>query len=191
MIKFTNLLILLCSLLPLGAQQWYRSNNLGMMLEEIEDPLQEEWTLQQNIQGNIQQKILYVNEEERRRWDLELLTDGQTEQRFYLEGILLYIQKYDDQDRLIEEQWYQAGELDNTQIYHYPQDRLILRDIMDPQGNILLHDEFRLDHQGRLLWLKRQSFSDQDMPVNSSSLSGFTQHWEIPGNLDSGWVMRR
>lgn len=134
---------------PLGAIEYYRSNALGMKLEQISEiRLDEfEYTLTVEVAGNKEVRILKRQGEEVSRRTVETLADG-TLQETEITGDERIVRKMRD-GRLMEETLERSGELEEIRRYIYDDAGLVKKEISGP-GGILYTDHFERTDSGRL-----------------------------------------
>ena len=127
--------------------QYYVSNDLGMALEEIGWYRRDEfpYILMVETAGPRETRTLLHQGEELRRWEYEA-----GEQRVYRDSELEQRLRYDERDRLIEEQLYSDGRLDQRTVYHYNGDVLGRTETFGPDGVLLYRDFYRLSPGGEL-----------------------------------------
>jgi hypothetical protein len=143
-----------------GTIQYYLSNDLGMALEEIGWYRREEfpYILVVEKEGSRETRTLLYEGEELQRWEHD-----PEEERIYRGPELEQRRRYDEQNRLIEEQLYSDGLLSQRTIYYYNRDNLERTETFSPEGLLLYRDFYRLSPDGQL---RRVSREQGDGPTN-------------------------
>lgn len=164
-LRFLRICGLLCAVFLVSGQdlcaqdqrtiQYYVSNDLGMALEQIGWYRREEfpYILRVEIVGPRETRTLLHQGEERQRWEYE-----PGEQRVYKNSLLEQRIRYDESDRLIEEQLYSDGKLSRRTVYHYNGDVLGRTETFGADGVLLYRDFYRLSPDGEL---RRVTRADQ------------------------------
>ena len=162
-LRFLRICGLLCAVLlmsgpDLCAQdqrtiQYYVSNDLGMALEQIGWYRREEfpYILRVETVGPRETRTLLHQGEELQRWEYEA-----GEQRVYKNSLLEQRLRYDESDRLIEEQLYSEGKLSQRTVYHYNGDVLGRTETFGADGVLLYRDFYRLSPDGELRRVTRE-----------------------------------
>jgi len=136
-----------------GTIQYYVSNELGMALEKIGWYRQEEfpYILKVETEGSGETRTLLYEGEELQRWEYE-----SDEQRTYRGSELQQRRRYDEQNRLIEEQLFSDGALSQRTVYYYNRDVLDRTETFAPDGLLLYRDFYRLSPDGHLRRVTRE-----------------------------------
>jgi hypothetical protein len=132
-----------------GTIRYYISNDLGMALEEIGWYRREEFPhiLVVRTEGSRETRTLLYEGEELQRWERD-----PEEERSYrgTELELQQLHRYDNGDRVMEEQLYADGSLSQRTLYYYNRDVLEHTETFAPDGLLLYRDYYRLSTDGRL-----------------------------------------
>jgi hypothetical protein len=139
--------------------RYYVSNDLGMALEQIGWYRREEfpYILMVETAGSRETRTLLHQGEELQRWEYEA-----GEQRVYRNSQLEQRMRYDESERLVEEQIYSDGELSRRTVLHYNGDVLERSETFGADGGLLYRDIYRLSPNGELRRvIREESPADQ------------------------------
>ncbi len=144
---------------PVGPVRFYRSNELGMALEEV--PAARRGELEYLLEesggaGRRTQRLLH-GREEIRRWEHDLDGRGAVrETRVFERGVPSEVERYDAQGRLTEEQRLAGGALEARTLYHYTGRSIAEVEVYDAAGALVYRDRYRLTRGGDLRAVRRE-----------------------------------
>ena len=116
------LLLMILSTVLCGDELLFRSNEMGMPLERIQDYRRDEFTYVLSVDKEEDTEIsrLYTDGEITKKWEKKRGETG-LEEKHYEDGELSSINKYDDNSLLLEEISYLEGEVSERRVYVYVQ----------------------------------------------------------------------
>lgn len=169
--KRISLLLFLFIYLPsLFCQEWYRSNSLGMKLEQIAVPLENGWEMEIFRDNPQENYILYQNGQENKRWERVHLENGEIRETYTEEGTLISITRWNEMGQVLEDQLDPfEGVFKIHRLFEYPEKNLILRSWLNHEGDTLGTDRIRLREDGSLLSISREGYSQSWADRNSES----------------------
>jgi antitoxin component YwqK of YwqJK toxin-antitoxin module len=151
--------VLLVSARQVSSQeQFYRSNEVGMLLARINPALRDDsrWVIRVTRSGPDEDRRLFDNGKEVRRWQTSW-TAGH-EQRVEREssgGKLTARRVFDASGTLLQEEEYSAGVLTRKTLYSYAGGRLTSRKELDPDGKELARESYLYADNGGLREVRR------------------------------------
>lgn len=165
-------ILLAASILPAQegreeASQYYKSNELGMALEEIGWYRRDEfpYILAVAKEAGRETRTLLHNGSQIRRWEI-----SEREERIYGQSALEQLRRYDSLGRLAEEQSFVEGTLERRILFYYNGQKLQRTETFGSGGQLLYRDLYRLSQDGQLRRVTREQGIRQD--DQELSLSG-------------------
>ncbi|HET6450775.1 MAG TPA: hypothetical protein VFI08_05665 [Spirochaetia bacterium] len=144
--------LLLAACLPAFTQEvYYRSDQAGMLLAPISPALRDDsrWVLRVTHSGTDEDRRLYDNGKEVRRWQITVSADRRVE-RESANGVLTSRRLFDSAGVLAQEEQYTAGTLARTTFFSYVAGRLVTRRELDARGAEVSRDSYLYADNGRL-----------------------------------------
>jgi hypothetical protein len=160
-LRFAALLPLLI-FLPAGLEaqtRLYRSNGVGMALEEIPAARRAEYEYVLEVRSQKEGRVerLYRAREEVRRWEHTLDLQGNLRETRVLRGdVAEEVQVFGGDGKLLEERGYEDGRLASRTLYRYSGAGLSLVEVYDGEGSLLYRDRYQLNGQGGLRGVRRE-----------------------------------
>ncbi|MQY76419.1 MAG: hypothetical protein GH155_02180 [Spirochaeta sp.] len=155
------LYILLTVVVP-AEERFFRSNQIGMALQEIawyqrdEHPYILEVKKEEVDEGFNEIRRLVHTGEEVERWELLLDVQGRVhEERSYEKERLNDFRLMDEQGRVILEEKYDRDKMKSRVLFYYSSAGLSRAEYFDEESNLLYEDRYRLGALGELLGVKR------------------------------------
>ena len=151
---FLILATLMLAALPCLPQElYYRSDQMGMMLAPLPPALRDDsrWVVGVTRRGSDEDRRLYDNGKEVRRWETTWNADGTRRvERESAGGALTARRVYDSRGALLQEDAYAGGTLSGTTLYSYLGGRLVTRRELDARGKEQSRDTYIYADDGRL-----------------------------------------
>ncbi len=145
-----------------GEELLFRSNEMGMPLERIQDYRRDEFTnvLSVDKEEDTEIRRLYTDGEITKKWE-KVRSKGGIEEKYYEDGELSSINKYDNNGLLLEEISYLEGEVNERRAYVYVQG--LLKEIILFNGNDqkVWSTRFLRSSAGRLRKMIREGEKDE------------------------------
>jgi len=180
-----NLSLFVCS-----QEIYYRSNELGMTLETIEEYRIDEfpYVLLVIKEGERETRVLTKDGVEYKRWELE--TDrGRPLRKRVVESDEDTVTLYNYAGRVEEERTYREGNLIEKKEFSYSGNLLSEARVYDGEGHILYRDIYYRDRDGRLMRIVRKGV-EQERQVSAYSFweGNILEEWH--GSNNSGLLFR-
>lgn len=154
-----------------GESRLFVSNELGMMLRELDPRLEQtsEYLLAVMWRAEAEISRLYHNGEEIKRWET-----SKSEERMYVGGMLEEKRMFDSTGRLVEEQSYRPADQSLLQrlVYRYSGGSLRATETYDGQGNLLHTNHYRISPEGRLLEVWREGAESESQRLSFRGWEG-------------------
>lgn len=148
-----------CLVFRLYAQEiYYRSDWVGLELEKIERYRIDEfeYVLEVRALQGKTVKLLYRNGKEWKRWEILFnLRREKTDEFEYEKNVLVHHLAFDKKMRILVEDFYLDGVIDQKRIYSYGPRGIDFAETQDREGNLLYTDEYIIAPSGRLRGIRR------------------------------------
>ncbi len=156
------LLYILLTVVAPAEERFFRSNHIGMALQEIAWYQRDEHLYILEVrkeevnEGFKEIRRLVHSGEEAKRWELLLDVRGRVrEERSYEKGRLSDFRLMDELGRVMLEENYDHDKVKNRVLFYYSSAGLSRVEYFNEEGNLLYEDRYRLGAFGELLEVKR------------------------------------
>jgi hypothetical protein len=172
---------------------FYKSNDIGMKLEEILEERMNEFSyiLKVESSGEMELRSLFSGEKEVKRWELAFYSNMNIkEERAFVEDLMDNVKYYDRKGRPVEEQVYSDGSLLYKTFYYYSEKQAVSRsETFDSEGALLYREEYELSTKGILRRIKR-TWNDGKVHISSFIYSKgklITEFFKTGDELTISW----